>query len=138
VSPTSEALVALLEEGREREKSQTLFYRRLAARAQDAGDEPAAERLNELHADEQHHLSRLTARVLELGGTPRDLRGVEAPETLWPDWEELARTREGGEVTWYQAALSSGLDPDTRAVLEEILSSERSHRSELGGKWMSA
>lgn len=137
---TSEAaLLELLEEGRAREKRQTLFYRKLAAEAEWAGRAAEAERLNELHADEQHHLSRLTARVLELGGAPSDVRDVVRPEANLDDWESTARTREGEEIDWYADLLDrDGLDPDTRGVLAEILESERHHHERLGGKWMSA
>ena len=129
---------ALLEEARSREKGQTLFYRALAAAAEDAGDAAAVERLNELHADEQHHLSRLTARLLEMGVRPRDLRDVEAPPAPWPSWQAEAREREAGEVAWYEEALAGDPEPGTRAVMEEILASERHHAAELRGKWMSA
>jgi rubrerythrin len=128
----------LLAEGRRREKAQTLFYRRLAADAELASDGSASERLNELHADEQHHLSRLTARLLELGEAPEDLRDVTIPFASLEDWESSARARESEEVSWYQRALEQPLDPDTRAVLLEILESERRHHAELRGKWMSA
>src|SRR5690606_11028171 len=104
-----------------------------------AADAGATERLNELHADEQHHRSRLTARLLELGGTPADLRGVATPVPDWPRWAEGARIREGEEVAWYQEVVArTALDATTRGILEEILESERRHRAELGGKWMSA
>lgn len=131
-------MIRALEEGRLREKRQTLFYRTLAAEAEWAERPGDAERLNELHADEQHHLSRLTARVLELGGSPGDLRGVAGPEASLDGWEEVARDREGDEVRWYEELLERRLDDATRAVVAEILESERHHREELRGKWMSA
>ena len=128
----------LLEASRVREKGQTLFYRALAAQAVAAGDDDASERLNDLHADEQHHLSRLTARVLELGRSPRDLSTVAAPGGELDGWERLAREREAEEVRWYEAAIALPLDDPTRAVLAEILESERHHAEALRGKWMSA
>lgn len=129
----------ILEGSRKRERWQTLFYRRLAAEAESRGDVSMTERLNELHADEQHHLSRLTARVLELGGTPRDLRADEVPPIpSLEDWEAEARVREGEEVSWYREALEGGLDSETEALLREILESEEHHARDLGGKWMSA
>jgi rubrerythrin len=130
-------LMNLLQEGRRREREQALFYRILAGDAEVAGNQATAERLNELLADEQHHVSRLTARIIELGGAP--LESEVAPDV--PElgrWESVAREREGKEVTWYEAALARVEDTVTRAVLEEILESERHHRSELAGKWMSA
>jgi rubrerythrin len=128
----------VLEASRAREKRQTLFYRALAARAVAAGDDDASERLNDLHADEQHHLSRLTARLLELGGSPRDLSSVSAPAGGLEDWERVAREREDAEVRWYEAAAALPLDAPTRALLAEILDSERHHAEALRGKWMSA
>ena len=128
----------VLEASRAREKAQTLFYRGLAAQAAAAGDEEATERLNDLHADEQHHLSRLTARLLELGLPPRDLSAVPAPGGDLEGWEMGARTREADEVRWYERVRTVELDPETRAVLDEILEAERHHARELRGKWMSA
>lgn len=132
-------LLGLLESSRRREKEQTLYYRALAARAEEIGRPDDSERLNGLHADEQHHLSRLTARVLELGAHPADLRDVRRPEPEFEAWEDAARQRESEEVRWYQNVLDeNGLDGETRRVIEEILDSERRHREALGGKWMSA
>ena len=136
---TSQEAIRNLEESRSREKAQTLFYRRLAARA-DAEDRPdLVERFNDLHADEQHHLSRLTARILELGGEPLDLPpGVALPDVAMEEWESAARGREEAEVAWYESLTGSDLDPRTSELVEEILVSERHHRDQLGGKWMSA
>ncbi len=134
----TDALVAILAEGRRREKEQTRFYRRLAAEAELQGDERLAERLNQLHADEQHHLSRLTARILELGGTPEEFQGRDADAPEGSAWEEVARSRERAEVEWYREALAAEMDPETRALLREILDSEEHHAEELAGKWMSA
>jgi rubrerythrin len=137
-SPLPRDAPGLLEAGRAREKGQTLFYRALAAQAVAAGDDDASERLNDLHADEQHHLSRLTARLLELGGRPRDLSAVPTPGGELAEWEVLARDRELDEVRWYEAASRQPVDPPTRAILAEILESERHHAEALRGKWMSA
>jgi D-sedoheptulose 7-phosphate isomerase len=130
-------VLEVLEDSRVREKGQTLYYRMLAAQAVEEGRDDEAERLNELHADEQHHLSRLTARVLELGGRPSDLR-PPAPEADLGGWEDRAREREAREVRWYEAILERELDQETRRVVREILDSELHHRDELRGKWMSA
>jgi len=134
----TESVLGILTEGRRREKGQTLFYRRLAGEAEDRGDSGLADRMNDLLADEQHHLSRLTARVLELGGEPEDLQ-VESPKVpSVAEWEEEARRREEDEMEWYREALRLELDPDTRSLLQEIMESERHHAEDLGGKWMSA
>jgi len=128
-----------LAEAREREKGMTLFYRALAALAEDAGRPADAERLNDLHADEQHHLSRLTARLIELGGSPADLRSITRPDVDLEVWEGAAREREADEVAYYRAWLEPGEDDEeTRALIEEILESEEHHHRDLGGKWMPA
>jgi rubrerythrin len=131
-------LVELLQEARLREIEQALFYRFLAADAELAGDAGTAERLNELLADEQHHVSRLTARILELGGKPGDPGTQETTSPALDAWEAEARTREESEVRWYEEALRRIEDPETTGVIRGILDSERHHRNELAGKWMPA
>ena len=130
--------LSLLSKGRELEKEQALFYLRLAAQAEEAGEQDFSERLNELHADEQHHLSRLTARLIELGVPLDSLHGVRTPEVTLDGWEDVARTREAAEVEWYQDALRHDLDDKTRIMLEGNLDAERHHHDTLGGKWMPA
>jgi rubrerythrin len=131
-------LVRLLAAARRAEKEQALFYRALAAEAE-AGDRLAeSERLNELHADEQHQLSRLTARLLELGAEPEDLQRIEAPAASLDGWEAVAREREAAEVGRYEGLLAGALDAATRAMLVEFLQAEREHARALGGKWMGA
>lgn len=131
-------MLELLESSRRAEKAQALFYRRLAARAESAGDEPLSERLQQLHADEQHHLSRLTARLLELGrSTPDPGDDGEALPAL-EAWEPVARAREHAEIDRYEALLAASPDATTAALVEQILEVERAHARELGGKWMQA
>ncbi len=134
----SDPVLKLLEASRTREKEQTLFYRGLAASAELAGEADLAERFNELHADEQHHLSRLTARMLELGASPEALDDGPPEIPSLGSWEGVARRREEGEVEWYGKLLEADMDPTTRGVLDEIRASEVSHARELGGKWMPA
>jgi rubrerythrin len=134
----TEDLSAALQRAREGEKEQALFYRALAAAAEERGDAALAERFNELHADEQHHLSRLTARLLELGAAPREL-STAAPAVALDGWEAAAEARERGEVARYEALLErGGVDEHTAALLREILDTERHHAAELGGKWTTA
>lgn len=128
----------LLQEGRRREVAQALFYRLLAAEADHAGDVSAAERLNGLLADEQHHVSRVTARILELGGRPEGEGHPPGATPALEAWETEARRREDDEVAWYEQALRDVEDAGTRSLLEEILGSERHHRRDLAGKWMPA
>lgn len=134
----SREFVELVESCRERERAQTRFYRALAAQAELEQRIDVAERLNALHADEQHHLSRLTARLLELGVKPSDLPAGATEDVDLDSWETRARAREAGEVGWYEEMLERAVDAQTRALFEEILASERRHRDELGGKWMPA
>lgn len=128
----------MLEESRAREKAQTVYYRALAASASTGTDAEVTERLNDLHADEQHHLSRLTARLLELGQVPDDLSVSSTFDGELDGWEDEAREREAEEVRWYEAATQLELDEATLVVIGEILVSERHHLRDLRGKWMSA
>jgi rubrerythrin len=131
-------LIPALEEARAAEKEQALFYRALAAEAEDRGDAAMSERFNDLHADEQHHVSRLSARLLELGAGLADIAGLTGERVGMDAWEAPARAREAAEVQRYERLLTGALDPDTRALIEEILDTERHHAAELGGKWTTA
>jgi rubrerythrin len=128
----------MLHEARAAEKAQALFYRALAAEAEQRGAAALAERFNDLHADEQHHLSRLTARLLELGAPLAELGGMKGEPVGMDGWEPVARTREEAEIVRYEALLAESLDPKTDALLREILDTERHHAEELGGKWTPA
>ena len=135
---TVSTILGKLEESRRRERVQTQFYRALAAEAEKEGDESLVDRLNQLHADEQHHLSRLTARLLELGGR---IEAEELPDPGKPSlqgWEVEARRREEEEVDWYEGLLAEAMDGPTRELFTEILDSEQHHARDLGGKWMPA
>lgn len=128
----------LLQLCRAAEREQALFYRALAAAAEEAGDPALAERLQELHADEQHHLSRLTARLLELGAAPDDLAAARIAAPPFRAWETAARLRERAEVKRYGELLEHDLEPATRALVSEILATERKHAELLRGKWTPA
>lgn len=130
----SGTLAGDLEALRRAEKAQALHYRTLAALAEAAGDEATAQRLHGLHADEQHHLSRLTARLVELGETPAEIT-VSTSRAALEGWEDDARRRELEEVERYGAFLEQALDPATRALAQGILEVETHHRDNLGGKW---
>lgn len=135
----NDPLIDLLREARRRERLRAAYYRSLAAAASDQGDAEAVERLNELHADEQHHLSRVTARLLELGHPLPELDAGPPAVPPIESWEADARRGEEAEVAFYEEALGRIIpDARTRAILEEILDSERHHAQALRGKWMSA
>ncbi|MGH7474801.1 MAG: hypothetical protein ACRELD_00785 [Longimicrobiales bacterium] len=129
-----------LEAARERERAQAAFYRALAVLAEEAGEADTSQRLNELHADEQHQLSRLTARLLEIGSVPADLAEPDETdiEQGLAGWQQRARLREREEVRLYEALLRRVSDPPTQAMFEEFLRVERLHEGQLGGKWMGA
>jgi rubrerythrin len=136
-TPDANAL-KLLHEARLAEKRQALFYRALAAAAEDANDPDMSERMNGLHADEQHHLSRLTVRLVEYGERVDDLGAEVAPRVSAQDWEGVARGRERDEIERYETLLLAQIDDRTRAMIEEFLVAERAHAGTLGGKWMGA
>jgi rubrerythrin len=131
-------LVRLLEEARRAEKEQALFYRGLASEAEQRDDAELAARFHDLHADEQHHLSRLTARLIEMGEKPADLADVRAGPVDSPGWEAEAHAREDAEIRRYESLLAGTLDEHTREIVAEVLEVERHHARELGGKWTMA
>jgi rubrerythrin len=131
----SEADGEMLESLRRAEKEQALLYRRLGALAEAADDGDLAQRFHDLHADEQHHLSRLTARLLELGGRPVDLGDVRAASATLEGWEALVHERETLEVRRYREAIQRQADDVTRSLLSDILGVEEQHLTGLGGKW---
>lgn len=130
-------VLAALQDARSAEKAQTAFYRSLAAEAERRGETRTAERLNELLADEQHHLSRLSARLLEWGEALVD-REVEPEPVALPDWEVTARERERAEIERYAALLDEALDERTHRMITGFLAVEQRHAESLGGKWMKA
>ena len=131
-------IIRELHSARRAEKEQALFYRALVTHAENAGDTQVAEDLNGLHADEQHHLSRLTVRLVEADQTVEDLGSVRMPETRYEGWETEARSRELDEIARYERIAAQLLDSLTAALIVEILNAERQHAETLGGKFMSA
>jgi rubrerythrin len=134
----TDAMIALLHAARTAEKRQALYYRALAAAAEDVGDANLSERLNGLHADEQHHLSRLTVRLVELNEPVSDLGVEAAPVVRLDGWEVDARRMEEAEIDRYTTLLDHDPDEATRAMIEQFLAAERKHAEALGGKWMGA
>jgi hypothetical protein len=90
-----------------------------------------------LLADEQHHLSRLVARALELG-VHTEVKPTPVPEPDLNGWETVAREREREEIARYEELLKLDLDDRTHAMIEGFLEVERRHEEMLGGKWMGA
>lgn len=132
-----DATLGAIAAARRAEREQAAFYRALASEASLGGDAGLEERLNELHADEQHQLSQLTARLLELGVQPEPLRGP-ALELSLDGWMAEARRREHEEIDRYERLLEEPLDDDTRRMIAEFLRVEKLHAENLGGKWMGA
>ena len=133
-----QATLLALQEARRAEREQALFYHALAAHAEEAGDNSALEDLSGMHADEQHHLSRLSVRLLELDQTLADISDVRAPAVTYPEWQPLARAREQRELEQYRSLASLDLDAPTAALIAEIIDVEQQHAQFLGGKFMSA
>lgn len=134
----TEDVLVLLHEARAAEKRQALFYRALAAAAEEVDNAELSERLNGLHADEQHHLSRLTVRLMELNQAVAEVGGEASPTVQIDGWEDLARGREQEEIARYASLLTHQLDERTRAMIEQFVAAERHHAASLGGKWMGA
>lgn len=128
-------MIESLQAARAAERRQALFYRGLATAAERAGQAALAERLQELHADEQHHLSRLTARLVELGAATPALEEDGPALPPLEEWEAAASEREAEEIRRYVALLAGTADAETRALLESIVEVEEMHREKLGGKW---
>ena len=94
--------------------------------------------MNGLHADEQHHLSRLTVRLVELEQPLEELHAGSGAAPTADEWERAARAREIAEIERYEALLRLDLDVETADLIRSILDAERRHATELGGKWMEA
>ena len=133
----SEDIVRLLRAARVAEKQQTLFYRALAGKADEAAAPEDIEALNGLLADEQHHLSRLSARLVELGHETGAMV-AQAPPCDLASWRATARQREGAEIERYEELLRQPLDEVTGNMIRAMLATEREHARNLGGKYTEA
>ncbi len=133
------SFVPALHEARALEKEQAQFYRVLSGQAEDHGNLEDAEALNGLLADEQHHLSRLSVRLVELGEELAAFSDEHLPsEAVYPSWHEVARIRERKEITRYERILDQDLDAETRKMIEGLLGTERQHEEHLAGKYTDA
>lgn len=126
-----------LREARAAEKAQTLFYRALSATAEVRRAEADIEDLNGLLADEQHHLSRISVRMVELGAEIPHL-DIATPNCDYSDWRHDARLRECEEIARYERLLEQPLDEQTATMVRGILAVERQHELNLGGKYTEA
>jgi rubrerythrin len=131
-------MTGALQAARAAEKEQAHFYRSLAAAAEAADRPDLAERFHDLHADEQHHVSRLTARLVELGEQPAALSSAAPAAAELEGWEAVAAARERAEVERYESLLAGEWDEATRGLLIDTLEVERRHAETLGGKWTMA
>jgi rubrerythrin len=137
VTPPSYA--PALHEARALEKEQALFYRVLSAQAEEQGNLEDVEALNGLLADEQHHLSRLSVRLVELGEELAPLTDLhQESETVYANWQDVARIRERKEIARYEEMLELDLDGETARMIEGFLQAERQHEKHLGGKYTDA
>ncbi len=136
---TPPAYARALHESRALEKEQAQFYRVLSVQAEEQGNADDIEALNGMLADEQHHLSRLSVRLVELGEDLAPLSDEHMPsEVVYPKWQEVARIRERKEIARYERMLELELDAETRKVIDGILDTERQHEQHLFGKYTDA
>lgn len=133
----SDSAIHALRAARAAEKEQALFYRALSVEAENRQLLMDIEALNGLLADEQHHLSRITVRLVELGYEPGELN-VRTPECEFNGWRDAAQIREREEVARYEGILALPLDDETRIAITNILEVERAHAAHLGGKYTDA
>lgn len=128
-----------LHEARALEKEQALFYRVLSAEAETQGNAEDAEALNGLLADEQHHLSRLSVRLVELGEELAPLGDNHLPsDAVYAHWQDVARIRERKEIARYEQILTLKLDAETERMIRGFLETERAHEKHLAGKYTDA
>jgi rubrerythrin len=136
---TPPGFASALHEARALEKEQAQFYRVLSAQAEEHGRLEDVEALNGLLADEQHHLSRLSVRLVELGEELAPLSDAHLPsDAVYPSWQAVARIRERKEIARYEGMLELGLDPETKRMIESFLEAEREHERHLSGKYTDA
>jgi rubrerythrin len=128
-----------LHEARALEKEQAQFYRVLSAHAEEQGSADDTEALNGLLADEQHHLARLSVRLVELGEELAPLNDAHMPsDAIYDNWRDVARIRERKEIARYEAILGFELDAETTTMIQGFLEVERQHEQHLAGKYTDA
>ena len=136
---TPPSFAPALHEARALEKEQAQFYRVLSAEAEEQGNLEDVEALNGMLADEQHHLSRLSVRLVELGEELAPLSDAKLPsDAVYPAWQEVARIRERKEIARYEAMLKLELDAETARMVRSFLEAEHEHERNLAGKYTDA
>jgi rubrerythrin len=136
---TPPAYAPALHEARALEKEQAQFYRVLSSLAEEHAIAEDIEALNELLADEQHHLSRLSVRLVELGEDLAPLSDAHMPsDAIFDNWRDVARIRERKEVARYESLLEQDLDEDTARMIRSFLDTEQQHEAHLAGKYTDA
>jgi rubrerythrin len=137
VTPPSYA--PALHEARALEKEQAQFYRVLSVQAEEEGNLEDVEALNGLLADEQHHLSRLSVRLVELGEELAPFSDEHMPsDAIYANWRDVARIRERKEVARYEEILTLPLDKETAHMIRGFLDVEKQHAQHLAGKYTDA
>jgi rubrerythrin len=128
-----------LHEARALEKEQAQFYRVLSSQAEERSNPEDIEALHELLADEQHHLSRLSVRLVELGEELAPLSDAIMPsDAIFDSWRDVARIRERKEIARYEEILKLELDEETARMIQSFLETERQHEVHLAGKYTDA
>lgn len=136
---TPPSFAPALHEARALEKQQAQFYRVLSAEAEEQGNLEDVEALNGMLADEQHHLSRLSVRLVELGEELAPLSDAKLPsDAVYPAWQEVARIRERKEIARYEEMLKLELDAETAHMIRSFLETEHEHERHLAGKYTDA
>jgi rubrerythrin len=136
---TPPAYAAALHEARALEKEQAQFYRVLSAQAEEQGNAGDIDALNGLLADEQHQLSRLSVRLVELGEELAPLNDAHMPsDAIYDNWRDVARIRERKEIARYEQILAAPLDQETASMIQGFLDVERQHEEHLAGKYTDA
>lgn len=136
---TPPSFAPALHEARALEKQQAQFYRVLSAEAEEQGNLEDVEALNGMLADEQHHLSRLSVRLVELGEELAPLSDAKLPsDAVYPAWQEVARIRERKEIARYEEMLKLELDAETAHMIRSFLETEQEHERHLAGKYTDA
>lgn len=117
-------------------------YRMALDKIDDPGpDETEAQRLRDIHREHGEAAQLIRGRIESLGGEADDDSGawgawaktVQGTADLLGDTAALQAIRSGEEhgLNSYERALDSELDPDSRALLDQLAIRQRRHINEL-------